>query len=199
MVSVPGYGRPGKSDGNLNGRDRYELGSTAWATALRTRYGPYLDDNGNPSYAGRGGTPTGSLACWMAHGAHGTLGRVLETEAEPSSISSTSSTPRSGHRDLDALSPVQSDTEAAPSEAAAARHSHQCTHAMSSAAAYTTPTLARRQQACFYEFFDRATARVRQFRGQLPAVTLAAKNPFFRGRALSGVTRCRGDNTSAIW
>ena len=70
---------------------------------------------------------------------------------------------------------------------------------LSSAAAYTTPTLARRQQACFYEFFDRATARVRQFRGPLPAVTLAAKDPFFRGRALSGVTRCRGDNTSAIW
>jgi hypothetical protein len=97
--------------------------------------------------------------------AHGTLGRVQETETEPSSMSSTSSTPRSGHRDLDALSPVQSDTEAAPSEAAAARHSHQCTRAMSSAAAYTTPTLARRQQACFYEFFDRATTRVRQFRG----------------------------------
>ena len=139
-----------------------------------------------------------SHAGWRA-APHGTLGRVLETEAEPSSISSTSSTPRSGHRDLDALSPVQSDTEAAPTEAAAVRHSHQCTQAMSSAAAYTTPTLARRQQACFSEFFDRATARLRQFRGPLPAVTLAAKDPFFRGRALSGVTRCRGDNTSAIW
>ena len=139
-----------------------------------------------------------SHAGWRA-APHGTLGRVLETEAKPSTISSTSSTPRSGHRDLDALSPVQSDTEAAPSEAVAARHSHQCTQAMSSAAAYTTPTLARRQQACFSEFFDRATARLRQFRGPLPAVTLAAKDPFFRGRALSGVTRCRGDNTSAIW
>ena len=52
---------------------------------------------------------------------HRTLGTVLETETEPSSISSTSSTPRGGHRVLDPLSPVQSDAEAGPSDAAADR------------------------------------------------------------------------------
>ncbi len=39
---------------------------------------------------------------------------------EPSSISSTSSTPRSGYRLVDPLSPVQSDAEAGPHDAAAA-------------------------------------------------------------------------------
>ena len=68
MVSVPGYGRPGKSNGKLNGQDRYELGSTAWATALRTRYGACVGDNGNPSYAGCARTSEGSLAGGAARG-----------------------------------------------------------------------------------------------------------------------------------
>ena len=57
-----------KSDGNLNGHHRYELGSTAWATALRTRYGACVGDNGNPSYAGCARTSEGSLAGVAARG-----------------------------------------------------------------------------------------------------------------------------------
>ena len=82
---------------------------------------------------GHASATTGTLATPAARGrqkdlsqaarhaaAHRTLGRIQEVDAEPSSISSTSSTPRSGYRLANPLSLAPSDEEADVDDAAAA-------------------------------------------------------------------------------